>query len=165
VTDENAAPSMTRVSDDATTEGRAQYMKCARQYFKVRSSSGHYLARYIRSSSAQVLFILAPNYNMQSGQGKTHATFGLCCKSGEATIRGIFRWSGSLGWEEGEGPWCWLSDVQPPSMDEYWKVCRTSQLVGKSSREAAMKRVELKQECEETIQGETIQMCRSCKKQ
>jgi hypothetical protein len=50
VTDENAAPSITRVSDDATTDGRAQYMTWARQYFKVRFSFNHYLSQYIRSN-------------------------------------------------------------------------------------------------------------------
>jgi hypothetical protein len=38
VTDEIAAPSITRVPDDATPDGRAQYMTWARQYFKVRAS-------------------------------------------------------------------------------------------------------------------------------
>lgn len=38
VTDKNATPSITRVSDDATPDDRAQYMTWARQYFKVRPS-------------------------------------------------------------------------------------------------------------------------------
>ena len=35
VTDVNAAPSITRVSDDATLDDQAQYMTWARQYFQV----------------------------------------------------------------------------------------------------------------------------------
>ena len=38
VTDENAAPSVTRVSDDATPNDCAQYIIWAREYFKVCSS-------------------------------------------------------------------------------------------------------------------------------
>jgi hypothetical protein len=38
VTDENAAPSITRVSDVATPDDRAQYVTWARQYFMVRPS-------------------------------------------------------------------------------------------------------------------------------
>jgi len=41
VTDEIAAPSITRVSDDATPDSRAQYMTWARQYCKVRTSLKH----------------------------------------------------------------------------------------------------------------------------
>lgn len=37
VTDEEAAPSITRVPDDATPSDHAQYMTWARQYFEVRS--------------------------------------------------------------------------------------------------------------------------------
>jgi hypothetical protein len=44
ITDENAAPSITRVPDDATPDGRAQYMIWARQYFKVRPSFKHHLS-------------------------------------------------------------------------------------------------------------------------
>jgi hypothetical protein len=41
VTNENAAPSISRVSHDATPDERAQYMTWARQYFKVRPSFKH----------------------------------------------------------------------------------------------------------------------------
>jgi len=58
VTDENAAPSITRVSDGTTTDGRAQYMTWARQYFKV-------------------LFNLAPNYKhaIRAGKDARHLWF------------------------------------------------------------------------------------------
>jgi hypothetical protein len=45
VTDENAAPSIARVSDDATPDNREQYMTWARQYFKVRLSFKHRLSQ------------------------------------------------------------------------------------------------------------------------
>lgn len=38
VADENAAPSITRISDDETSDKLAQYMTWAKQYFKVRPS-------------------------------------------------------------------------------------------------------------------------------
>jgi len=47
VTDGNAAPSITRVSDDATPSDHAQYMTWARQYFKVRSSFKRRLSQRI----------------------------------------------------------------------------------------------------------------------
>lgn len=57
VTDEIAAPSITRVSDDATPDGRAQYMTWARQYFKVRTSFKHRLSRCM---NREVTIILHP---------------------------------------------------------------------------------------------------------
>ena len=44
VTDENAAPSITRVLDDATPDDHAQYMIWTRQYFMVRPSFKHRLS-------------------------------------------------------------------------------------------------------------------------
>jgi len=47
VIDENAAPSITRVPDDATPNDGTQYMTWAKQYFKVRPSFKHRLSQYI----------------------------------------------------------------------------------------------------------------------
>ena len=44
VTDENAAPSIIRVPDDATSDDRAQYMIWSRQYFMVSPSFKHRLS-------------------------------------------------------------------------------------------------------------------------
>ena len=41
VTDEDAAPSITRVDDDVTPDEHAEYMTCTRQYFKARSWLQH----------------------------------------------------------------------------------------------------------------------------
>jgi hypothetical protein len=45
VTDENAAPSITRVPDNATPDDCAEYVTWARQYFKVRLSFKHHLSQ------------------------------------------------------------------------------------------------------------------------
>ncbi|KAJ2903737.1 uncharacterized protein MKZ38_009389 [Zalerion maritima] len=60
VTDENAAPSITRVPHDATPDDRAEYMTWARQYFKV-------------------LFNQAPNYKraIEAGKDARHLWFAL----------------------------------------------------------------------------------------
>lgn len=42
-TDENAAPSITRLPDNATPDECAQFMTWAKQYFKVRSPFKHHL--------------------------------------------------------------------------------------------------------------------------
>ena len=92
VTDENAAPSITRVSDGATPDDRAQYITWARQYFKVRPSFKHCLSQRMKQRSnclspRRLSSIKRPITNVQSRQGKTHATFGLRCESGEVTIQ------------------------------------------------------------------------------
>jgi hypothetical protein len=93
VTDENAAPSITRVPGDATPDDRAEYMTWARQYFKVRLSFKHRLSQCMNREGSNCLSprrlssTKRPITNVQSRQGKTHATFGLRCESGEVTIR------------------------------------------------------------------------------
>jgi hypothetical protein len=88
VTDENAAPSITRVSDDATLNGRVEYMTWARQYFQVRPSSfSVHGQRSNRLSPYRLSSIRHPITNVQSRQGKTHAIFGLRCEIGEVKIR------------------------------------------------------------------------------
>jgi hypothetical protein len=44
VTDKNAAPSITRVPQNATRDDRAEYMTWARQYFEVRFPLKHRLS-------------------------------------------------------------------------------------------------------------------------
>jgi hypothetical protein len=62
VTDENAAPSITRVSDNETPDDRA-YMTSAKQYFKVRMSC---MSREATAFSAQALFDQAPDYDKRA---------------------------------------------------------------------------------------------------
>jgi hypothetical protein len=98
VTDENAAPSFIRVPDNATPDDRVQYMTWARQYFMVRPSS--FSVHEQRSnclSPRRLSSIKRPITNVQSRQGKTHATFGLRCESGVVTIRRDI----SVTWELG----------------------------------------------------------------
>ncbi|KND87196.1 hypothetical protein TOPH_08181 [Tolypocladium ophioglossoides CBS 100239] len=60
VTDENAAPSISRLSHDETTDDLAEYMMWARQYYRV-------------------LFNQAPNYEraIQAGKDARHIWFAL----------------------------------------------------------------------------------------
>ena len=104
VTDENAAPSFVRVPDDATPDDHAQFMTWARQYFEVRPSFKHGPCHYHRSNCLtprRLSSIKRPITNVQSGQGKTHATFGLRCETGEVTIQRDISVIWELGLREG----------------------------------------------------------------
>jgi hypothetical protein len=92
VTDETAAPSITRVPDDATADGHVQYVTWARQYFKVRPpvtsrSCWRSSPELSRLSLHRSYSSKRPTMNVQSNQEKTHATFGLRCGSGEVKIQ------------------------------------------------------------------------------
>lgn len=54
-TDENAAPSITRLPDDSTPNDCAQYMTWARQYFKVRSSLKHHHSQHMNREVTAIL--------------------------------------------------------------------------------------------------------------
>jgi hypothetical protein len=83
VTDENAAPSITRVPDNATPDDCAEYVTWARQYFKVRLSFKHHLSqcmnREVTTFLPQALFHQAPNYEraIQAGKDARHLWFAL----------------------------------------------------------------------------------------
>jgi len=92
VADENAAPPITRVSEDTTPDGRDRYMTWARQYFQVRPSFKYRLFLCMSRDSnclspRRLSSIKRPVMSVQSRQGKTHATFGLHYETGEVTIR------------------------------------------------------------------------------
>jgi hypothetical protein len=60
VTDEHAAPSISRVSHDATPDESAQYMTWARQCLKVRRSFKHCLSRFMNREATAFLGAGAP---------------------------------------------------------------------------------------------------------
>lgn len=65
VTDENAAPSVIRVPDEATTEERTDHMMWSKQYFKVCTLVGPPHTKWKSTKSnilSQVLFDEAPDY-------------------------------------------------------------------------------------------------------
>ena len=87
VTDEKAAPSITRVPDDATPSDHAQYMTWARQYFEVRPFQYRLSQRREVTSFHRFSSTSRPITGAQYRQGKTRATFGLRCENGEVTSR------------------------------------------------------------------------------
>lgn len=105
VTDENGTPSITRVPDNASSNDRANYMIWARQYVKVRPYKHSCLSvhkpRSNNVSARRLYSSKHPTTNVQSRQGRTHATFGLRYESGEAKIRKDISVIWDLGPREG----------------------------------------------------------------